>query len=150
MAPTGPDPTPYHEPIRTTLLRTSTIAFFVTSATVLLLPSDGGFLRLWLITFPAVLWVPLGGHYVELLYLNAIRLRYPWVRRLRRSTRVAWWFAAGLPLGLGCWWTWLALGAKPHFGLPFWWGMPFFAVVELAIHALLALFNKPSFWNGRE
>ncbi len=150
MARTGPDPTPCREPFQTTLLRTLTIAVFVTSATVLVLPSDGRVLRLWLITYPAVLWIPLGGHYVELLYLNAIRVRYPWVWRFRRSTRVVWWFAGGLPLGVGCWWTWTALGARPDFGLPFWWGMPFFVVAELVIHSLLAIFNKPSFWNGRE
>jgi hypothetical protein len=143
-------PQPYREPLWKTLRRTLTIAFFITTALTIVLPDEESYRRSWLTTYPAVLWFPLGGHYVELAYLNFLRIRWPWIHRRRTITRLAWWFVGGLPLGLGCWWTWVGLGNHPGFDLPFWWGMPFFVVVECIVHAALQLAGYPSFWNGRE
>ena len=143
-------PRPYVETLGATLRRTLTIAFFITTVLALVLPHERSFLRSWLCTYPAVLWFPLGGHYVELAYLNFLRMRWAWFHRHRSVARVLWWFVGGLPLGLGCWWTWIGLGADPGFELPFWWGMPFFVLAECVVHAILSLLGRPSFWNGRE
>jgi hypothetical protein len=144
------EPRPYVETLGATLRRTLIIAFFITTVLALVLPHERSFLRFWLSTYPAVLWFPLGGHYVELTYLNFLRMRWSWFRQHRYMTRVLWWFAGGLPLGLGCWWTWIGLGADPGFELPFWWGMPFFILAECGVHAVLTVLGRPSFWNGRE
>jgi hypothetical protein len=146
----GPALRPYDETIGRTLRRTILIAMFITTALTLILPRDTSYLRFWLVTFPAVLWFPLGGHYVELAYLNYLRMRWPWFHRRRYPARVGWWFVGGLPLGLGCWWTWILLGADPQFRLPFWWGMPFFIAAECVVHTVLAAAGRPSLWNGRE
>ena len=145
-------PRPYVERLGATLRRTLTIAFFITTALALVPPLRGetSFGRFWLGTYPAVLWIPLGGHYVELAYLNFLRMRWGWFFRHRHVARVLVWFAGGLPLGLGCWWTWLAMGVRPQFELPFWWGMPFFVLAECVVHTALSVLGRPSFWNGRE
>ena len=143
-------PRPYRETLRVTLRRTLTITFFITTA-ISLTPLRGGpYWWFWVSTYAAVLWFPLGGHYVELVYLNFLRMRWAWFLRRRYLGRVGWWLAGGLPLGLGCWWTWGLLGTRPDFDLPFWWGMPFFVLTECLAHTVLSILGRPSFWNGRE
>jgi hypothetical protein len=143
-------PRPYVETLGATLRRTLTIAFVITTVLAVVLPHEHSFSGFWLRTYPAVLWFPLGGHYVELTYLNVLRMRWWWFHRHRYVARVLWWFVGGLPLGLGCWWTWIGLGADLGFELPLWWGMPFFVLAECAVHAILSVLGRPSFWNGRE
>lgn len=146
----GPDvPVPYREPWPATCIRTFAIAFFIATAMTLVIPRTGGYARFWLATYAAVLWFPLGGHYVELIYLNGLRMRWGWIHRRRTVTRIVWWFLGGLPLGVGCWWTFAAFGYEPGFELPFWWGMPFFVLAEVVVHGVLALRGSPNFWNGR-
>lgn len=140
---------PYREPWSATFIRTFAIAFFLATFMTLVLPRPGGYARFWLGTYAAVLWFPLGGHYVELIYLNRLRMRWAWIRRRRTVTRIVWWFLGGLPLGLGCSWTFAALGYEPGFELAFWWGMPFFVLAEAVVHGVLALRGAPNFWNGR-
>ena len=150
-APSQADgPRPYREPLRVTLRRTLTIAFFITTVITLVLPHQSSYLQFWATTYAAVLWFPLGGHYVELAYLNFLRMRWPLFLRRRYLGRVGWWLVGGLPLGLACWWTWLGLGYEPGFVLPWWWGMPFFVLAECVIHTVLSILGRPSFWNGRE
>lgn len=147
-------PQPYHESLGATLLRTLSIAFVLTTLlTVLLIATGqarGALVRLWLTTYPAILWFPLGGHYVELLYLNVLRMRRPAFHRHRRSTRIGVWFIGGLPLGLGLWWTWTGLGNALPVAPPWWWGMPAFVIVEFVVHAIRQALGYPNFWNGRE
>ena len=115
-----PGPQPYRETLGATLRRTLTITLFITTGLTLILPREGSYVRFWAVTYAAVLWIPLGGHYVELVYLNYLRMRWAWFHRHRYPARVLWWLVAGLPLGLGCWWTWLALGVRADFTLPWW------------------------------
>jgi hypothetical protein len=146
----GGGPALYRESFVATLRRTVAIALVLTTIFSLIYPRQESFWLFWLRAFPAIFWFPFGGHYVELAYLNLLRIRRPWVHRHRIVGRLLCWFIGGLPLGLGCWWTWIAVGAKPDFTLPFWWGMPFFVVAEFIVHAFLSLQGLPSFWNGRE
>lgn len=150
MSTTPTLPQPYREPLWKTLRRTLTIALCITTALTLLLPREGSYRHYWATTYLAVLWFPLGGHYVELGYLNWARMVSAWVRQHRTLSRMLWWLIGGLPLGLGCWWTWGALGTRPSFDLPLWWGMPFFVVAECVVHTVLNVRGYPSFWNGRE
>lgn len=151
---TGGPPQPYRETLAATLRRTIAIAVVLTTLFVTILKArgmpTGSLWRLWLTSFPAILWFPLGGHYVELLYLNLLRMRFPSFHRHRRIARIAVWFVGGLPLGVGLMWTWTALGNTPPLTVPWWWGMPFFVFVELVVHALLHAQGYPNFWDGRE
>ncbi len=100
--------------------------------------------------YVAVLWFPLGGHYVELGYLNLWRLRTTWPRARPRLSRLLYWAVSGLPLGAAFLWTLGALGVALPVYVPLWWGALFFPAVELLVHAVLAVRRYPSFWNNRE
>ncbi len=149
-----PFPQPYRESAAATILRTFAIAVVLTTVLSGVLYAaglaTGSPIRLWLTTFPAILWFPLGGHFVELVYLNFLRIRWPWWHRHRRSGRIIVWFLGGLPLGAGLWWTWTSLGNTLPAALPWWWGMPFFVVVEFIVHGIRHTLGYPNFWDGRE
>lgn len=153
-SPAARPPRPYRESLAATLRRTLRIAAVLTTLFVAILALagrvTGSWGRLWLTSFPAILWFPLGGHYVELAYLNVLRMRFPAVHRHARAARIAVWFVGGLLLGMGMWWTWRALGNTLPFELPWWWGMPAFVFVEFIVHGLLHLQRLPNFWDGRE
>jgi hypothetical protein len=150
--PAGPQP--YRESPAATLRRTIAIGLVLTTILSVGLhltrPASGSLLRLWLTTFPAILWFPLGGHFVELVYLNFLRIRWAWWHRHKRPARMIVWFLGGLPLGAGLWWTWTSLGNSLPLTPPWWWGMPFFVVVEFVVHAIRHALGYPNFWDGRE
>ena len=94
------------------------------------------------------LWPSLGGHFVEVAFLDGVRPRIPPLRLVQTSARLAWWLAGGAILGA-------ALTATAH-ALPiaappwrWWWmGGPIFVGVELVVHAMLAGRGRPSFYRG--
>ncbi len=140
---------PYREPLGTTLLRTGTIALVLGAALALY---RGGLAR-WPMATLLALWPALGGHYVELLFLNRIRPRLPDAPAVQAGVRVGVWFVAGAGLALG-----MILTARP-LGEP-WpaqWpvrrvcvlgGLAFIGI-ELVAHLLLQLRGRSSFFNGR-
>jgi hypothetical protein len=137
---------PYREPLRITLIRTLSIAI-IGGAIVAL--SMG---RLW--RWPAIslliLWPSVGGHWIDLLFLNGLRPRLPESRTIQLLARVAVWFIGGVLLAVGVRLTaWMILG---HVRLPWLtWataGLVFIAV-ELMAHVALQLRGRPSFYNGR-
>jgi hypothetical protein len=75
---------PYREPLRTTLVRTVSIALLAGALVALW---SGG-LRRWPAMSLLMLWPAFGGHWVDLLFLNYLRPR----------PRVAWltWAIAGV------------------------------------------------------
>jgi hypothetical protein len=110
---------------------------------------SGPGLRWWPSLSVIMLWPALGGHWVELLFLNGLRPRLPANRLLHGLVRLAVWFAGGILLAMGValtarfvlptarldWLTWATAGAA-------------FVAIELVAHAGLHARGRPSFYNG--
>jgi hypothetical protein len=140
--------TPYREPLRVTLMRTGTIALVVGAV---LAQRSGGVAR-WPMATLLVLWPTLGGHFVEIWFLNWFRPRISNARAVQIATRVLVWFIGGTGLALGMALTAMALrGFRPAHAWASAWrlgGLGFIAV-ELTAHLFLQLRGRPSFYNGR-
>lgn len=96
-----------------------------------------------------VLWPSLGGHWVEVWYLNRLRPRLAPVRAMQAMARVAVWFAGGILLLLGMRMTAMLFARPRLFPLRAWWiGGLAFVGIELLAHLILALRGRPSFYNG--
>jgi hypothetical protein len=136
---------PRHEPFRTTLARTGTIAVVVGVGVSVL---SGGGPRRWPIATLLALWATLGGHYVELLYLRVVRPRLPAERAVQRMARLVVWFAGGCALATAMYATAVALsGAPPRW--PWWVGGVAFVALELVVHLVLHLRGHGSDFDGR-
>lgn len=140
---------PYREPVRTTLIRTGTIAAVIGAALV----GRGGAWSRWPIATLLALWPALGGHWVELLFLNGLRPRLPRERIVQIIARLATWFAGGVALAACMRLTAELLNVPParwSSSNQIWWvGGVGFIAVELIAHAGLAAFRRPNFYNGR-
>jgi hypothetical protein len=138
---------PYCEPLRATLLRTFTIAIILGAA--LAIWRGSGWAG-WPIATLLALWPALGGHFVELWFLNWLRPRLPTARTVQIAARLTTWFLAGIFLALGTNLTAMALhGARPAHWPPWWIVGPAFIAIELIAHVVLQLRCRPSFYNGR-
>jgi hypothetical protein len=150
---------PYRERVRTTLLRTGTIALVV--GALLARPWREGGLARWPMATLLALWPSLGGHFVEIWFLNWLRPRLPAARAVQVLSRIAVWFVGGVVLTLGMGLTAMVLGFGP--GQRFAWGSHGsstwstvlligglgFIVIELVVHLALQLRGCSSFYNGR-
>ena len=137
---------PYREPLRVTLTRTFTIAVLAGAVAA---PWFGG-LRRWPAVTLLMLWPSFGGHWIDLLFLNALRPRLPRAGVVQAIARFTVWFLGGILLALGLrltaggllaharlvWLTWATAGVG-------------FVVIELIAHGALHLRGRPSFYNGR-
>jgi hypothetical protein len=143
MQPT-PNWTKFREPISRTLARNIAIGLFVGSA-LALWRRDAGLFVPWSVL---ALWFSLGGHYVEVLFLNGIRPRIARARLAQVSARLTVWFVGGAML-----FVLMALTARllpvrpPSFG-SWWFGALGFIGIELLAHANLALHGLPNFYSG--
>jgi hypothetical protein len=135
----------FEEPLQRTLLRNLAIAFVVGVIVASLRRSTQPFLP----TLALALWPSLGGHFVELAFLNFVRYRIPAARPWQALARLCLWYAGGCAL-------YLCMSGSAHF-LPFaplplsflpWSGLAFMGI-ELLAHAFLALRGQPSFYDGR-
>jgi hypothetical protein len=137
---------PYREPLRTTILRNGMIAIVVGAVLALL---RGGLVR-WPLATLLVLWPWLGGHFVELWFLNWLRPRLSIARGVQVAARVGVWFVGGTGLAIGMALTAMVLAGFHPARWPAWWigGLAFLGV-ELAAHLMLQLRGRPSFYNGR-
>jgi hypothetical protein len=147
MPSTNPDWIPYREPLRTTLTRTVTIAVVVAIALVAL---SGRGLRALPLAILLALWPTLGGHFVELFFLNWLRPRLPAARGAQVVARVVVWFVGGCLLAVAMYLTTRVLfGFRP----PHWQTWPIAGVafigIELIAHLVLQLRGCNSFYNGR-
>lgn len=137
---------PAPEPLRTTLLRTASIALAVGGALTL---AFGSGLARWPVNAALALWPAFGGHWVEVAYLRGVRPRVGG-RGAQVVARIAVWLAGGVLLALGA-----ALTARFAFALPpVRWpllllGGPGFVGVELVAHLALRVTGRPSLWDGR-
>jgi len=137
---------PYREPLRSTLVRTVTIALVVGAV----LARRWGGLAAWPAATLVVLWPSFGGHWVDLWFLNWLRPRLSVARAAQVTARVAVWFVGGTGLALGMGLTAMALAGLRPAQWPTWWLGGFgFVGVELVAHLVLLLRGRPSFFNRR-
>jgi hypothetical protein len=100
-----------------------------------------------------MLWPFLGGHWIELWFLNWLRPRLADRRAAQVAARLAVWLVGGAVLGVG---MRLTAGALLELRFPraaTWWfpalaGLAFVGV-ELMAHVALQLRGRPSFVDGR-
>jgi hypothetical protein len=128
------------------LLRNGTIAVVVGAVVARF---SGGLSR-WPLATVLALWPTLGGHWLEVWFLNWLRPRLSAARSAQVAVRVAVWFAGGICLALGMDLTAMALSRFRAAIWPVWWlaGVAFIGI-ELVAHLVLELRGRPSFYNGR-
>jgi hypothetical protein len=146
VGPSSPDWQPVREPLQVTLLRTGTIALVVGGVVA----QWWGGLGRWPLASLLALWFSLGGHWVELWFLNWLRPRLSVARPVQLGARIAVWWIGGTGLALCMAMTSLALGGPHPTHWP-WWslgGLAFIGV-ELVVHLVLQLSGRPSFYDGR-
>jgi hypothetical protein len=137
---------PFREPLRVTLARTVTIA--AVAGRIVAIWAGG--LSRWPVLTLLMLWPALGGHWVDVLFRNAIAPRLSASRGVQRLARLAVWFGGGILLAMGMqltaslilqrggmtWLTWARAGAL-------------FVAIELVAHAGLHRRGRPNFYDGR-
>ena len=133
------------EPLRVTLTRTVSIAV-VAGAVVAL---SMGRLRRWPAISLLMLWPSVGGHWIDLLFLNGVRPLLPQSRTVQVMARIAVWFGGGVALGVCVRLTaWMLFNRWTLSGLTWAIAGAVFVAVELIAHAVLQLRGRPSFYNG--
>ena len=138
---------PYQEPLRATLTRTVTIAVALGAALAF---TRGRGLRDWPAGALLALWPALGGHFVELLFLNLLRPKLPPSRGVQVMARLITWFVGGCVLAGGMFATAWLLGRPVALGWRVWvMAGAAFIVIELIAHVGLQLGGRGSFYNGR-
>ena len=136
---------PYREPLRVTILRTGTIAIVVGAV----LARVWGGLARWPMATLLVLWPSLGGHWVEVWFLNWLRPHLANGRGWQAAARVGVWFAGGAAVAMGMRLTVIAFAGFRPTHWPAWWlGGLAFTGIELVAHLVLQLRGRPSFYNG--
>ena len=137
---------PFREPARATLARTVGIALV---AGALFARQWGGMAR-WPVTTVVMLWPALGGHFLELWFLNWLRPRLPRRRSVQVAARVALWFVGGVLFLIAMRLTAAALtGLQPASRVAWWIGGLAFIAIELVAQLVLHLRGRPSFYDGR-
>ena len=121
---------PYRESIRSTLLRTVTIALVAGAA---LTAGSNGRVA-WPVAVVVMLWPSLGGHYIEMWYLNWLRPRLPSRRTMQVVGRLGTWFVGGIALTFVMAFTARLLTGQPVPRLPWWIGGFGFVGLELLVH----------------
>lgn len=137
---------PYREPLRHTLVRTGMIALV---AGAVFSRWWGGVAR-WPMATLLMLWPSLGGHWVELWFLNWLRPRLSVARGAQVVARLGVWFIGGIALALGMRLTAATFDWFPPMRWPAWWlgGLAFIGI-ELVAQSVLQLRGRPSFFNAR-
>jgi hypothetical protein len=138
---------PHRESRRTTLVRTGSVAL-VGGAVLTLASGHGG--AWWPIATLMMLWPALGGHFIELWFLNWLRPRLAGARVLQLAARMVVWFVAGCGLALLMRFTAAAFRTSGRAQwLPWWLGGVAFIGIELVAHGVLQARGRPSAYNGR-
>lgn len=136
---------PFREPLRATLTRTVGIAVIVATCVA---PWTVGFRR-WPALVAVVLWPALGGHVVDLFFLNWLRPRLPADRPIQTMARIVVWFIGGILLALGAGITAKLLLARPRvMWLPWAAAGAAFVALELVAHGAMHLRGRASFYDG--
>ncbi len=137
---------PFHEPLRITLIRTGAIAIVV--GAVFSRPLGG--LAYWPFATLLALWPALGGHWIEVFFLNWLRPRLPVGRGIEVGSRLVVWFIGGVALGFAMRLTAATLARYRHGHQLHWWlsGLAFIGI-ELGVHLVLKLRGVPNLYDGR-
>lgn len=134
------------EPLHVTLLRSIGIAVAVGALVTLVW---GGGLQRWAIVTALALWPSLGGHWLELWFLNWLRPRLSTARPVQIAARLVVWFIGGIAIALGVWLTATVLTRPRRTPWAMWWIAGFaFIGIELVVHLGLERRGRPSFFNG--
>jgi hypothetical protein len=145
----GPDTaewTPFREPLRATLTRTIGIAL-VGGA---ILSRRWGGLAWWPMASVVMLWPTVGGHVVELWYLNWLRPRLPRHRGVQAAARVTTWFLGGVVLWFAMQLTVAMITGSPLAPRTPWWAGGIALIgIEVVAHLVLRLLGRRSFYDGR-
>jgi hypothetical protein len=137
---------PFREPRRATLTRTVGLAL-VGGA---LLSRRWGGLAWWPLASVVMLWPTLGGHFLEIWYLNWLRPRLPRDRGVQIAARVTTWFLGGVVLWFAMRLTVAMITGERIAPRAAWWmGGVAFIGIELVAQLGLQLRGRPSFYNAR-
>lgn len=137
--------TRFEEPLRRTLARNATLAAIV-GAVFALVRQD---LSVLLSVTPLALWPSLGGHFIELAFLNGLRPRIPQGRMVQVAVRLLVWSGGGVLLYACVAASARALSVQGPPMRLWWYGGFLFIGLELAVHAVLAIRGLPNFYDGR-
>jgi hypothetical protein len=150
---------PCRESLATTLARTCGIAVILASVICLLrlhhVPTSSAQWRGWLAWVVFIGWISLGGHWVEVIYLNVLRPRLAnWPAAALVLLRLALWMIGGAILFTG---AMVSLRLVMAGELPgrskvisaFLRGGPIFVAIELVVHVFMMLAGRPNCWNFR-
>lgn len=97
-----------------------------------------------------VLWISLGGHFIELWFLNWLRPLLPAARGVQIAARFAAWFAGGVVLSYAMLLSArLLTGTWPARPSPWWVAGLAFIGVELVAHLALHVRGRPSIYDGQ-
>jgi hypothetical protein len=135
----------FEEPFRRTLARNVMIA----AAVGVVLAFYRRDLTVLLPATALAIWFSLGGHYVEVAFLNGVRARFPAHRLTQTLVRLLVWFCGGALLYACMRATAEALSIAIPPSRPWWFGSILLIGVELVAHAALAIRALPNFYNGR-
>lgn len=149
----------YRESLTATIRRTFTIALVLGTIGTIVRPGGEQPLAArtyeWLTLVTFVLWISFGGHWVELWYLNWLRMRLISFSGFALvGVRLLVWLIGGIALFLGAVTT-RALMLRG--GLPteseavvaITYGGPMFVAIETVPHFIAYASGRPSFWNGK-
>ena len=106
-------------------------------------------MRRLLLALLLMLWPALGGHFVELFFLNWLRLRIPERSSVQMLARIIVWFIGGILLATGMQLTAQAIGRGGMMRWPWWVGGLGFIGIELVAHLFLFLRGCPNVYDGR-
>ena len=133
------------EPFYRTLARNLAIAVVVATVFAFVRHDLSRFLPIVVLA----LWPSLGGHYIEVAFVNVLRDRIPQGDFAQAVSRLLVWFLGGVLLYCGMALSSRVLPLRPlPFGLCVWGGL-LFVGLELAVHLLLAVRSLDSFYNRR-
>ena len=137
---------PFKEPLQATALRTGTLALVF--GTVIFVASAHR-IR-WPVAVLVALWPALGGHWVELSFLNMVKPRLAPQRYLHTLARLVVWSVGGLAIALMMRATARTWSDTDIAWRMVWFGGPAFIAIELVVHAALAARGMPNFFDGRQ
>jgi len=135
---------PFTEPWQKTATRTVLLALAIGAAV-------GWFRHRLALVFPVslfALWFTLGGHYLEVLFRNHLRLQLPRAALSQLSARLIYWFLGGSAIYAATLTTSQALAPHWPSGARWWLVGLAFLAAELLIHGLMAARGQASIYDG--
>lgn len=142
----------YRERLSVTLARTSTLALLLGTGWMTA-ETAGDWLfwswREWYVRLISVFWISFGGHWVEICYLNYLRMRLPHSPAIEVVARLCTWYIGGSVLYFGILFTGRLLQTDVLHKLPWWQAGFLFVGIELVVHSIWHQFRRGSFYDGR-